>query len=402
MTIALAATALAWSALVAAVSGVAIARSLRACASARARARVTYLPLADPGAVVLVRPCAGTEPWLDETLTSVLRARRSFPLSVRFAVASAGDGAVPAAARAVEVLRAAGIDARVVLTAARGPNHKSAQVARALEGERPAVVLVADSDVDLAGTDLDALLSPLADPAVAAAWAPPVETAAITRADRASVAVLGGSLHAFPLLAGIDPAGLVGKLVALRASALDAAGGFASLRHHLGEDMELARRLRALGGSVTAVPQVARSRIAGRNWPAVVSRYARWLAVIRAQRTPLLASYPLLFAATPWIVLLALAGAHGAQGAPGIALAAALLAVAARLAVALAAQHAAGRPPGISAALADAVLADGLLTVAFLRALASRRFTWRGRLLVIQPDGTVLEAHTKFMSILPL
>ncbi|EYF03788.1 glycosyltransferase [Chondromyces apiculatus] len=361
--------------------------------------------------VLLVRPCAGHEPHLDRALRSLCEARTSATLRCTFAVESDDDEAAPAARAAVQALISAGIPSCLVNTAqgtatprAFAPNRKAAQIAAVVAAERQPfdVLLIADSDVDLAGLDLDTLLAPLSGPhPAAAAWAPPAEFAPPhTLADRASAALLGGSLHAFPLLAGLDPGSLVGKLCALRADALHRIGGFDALTAHLGEDMELGRRLRAQGSAIRVAPLVAPSLASHRSIPAIVSRYARWLTVIRAQRPLLLASYPALFAATPLIVLLALLTASATATAPATtatvswpALAAIALALGARLLTAFAAARAAGRPTSLRTAIADALLADLLLLAAFTRALVSRKVVWRSAVLTVDRRGLLREAE---------
>ncbi|MEO5725676.1 MAG: glycosyltransferase, partial [Byssovorax sp.] len=300
--------ALVWASVVAAVSLEAIRRAFRRKPLSAARPYGAR--------VLLIRPCAGAELELDRTLASLVEARRSFEVRCRFALETELDAAHPAAERAAAALVAAGIDARVVLTRAAGPNRKAAQLAAvvALETRSLDVILIADSDVDLEGTDLDALVAPLViKGGLSAVWAPPAEHGrAQTLADRASAALLGASLHAFPLLAGLDPRGLVGKLFAVKRSALVAVGGFDAFAAHLGEDMELAKQLLARGGSIAAAPVVARSLAAGRTWDQAVARFARWLGVIRAQRPLLLASYPALFFATPLLLVVAALTAPGA------------------------------------------------------------------------------------------
>jgi ceramide glucosyltransferase len=344
--------------------------------------------------VLLVRPCAGAEPLLERALVSLEQARFSFPLRCCFAVADESDAALPAARRACSILKLAGIDAHIVLTNAKGPNRKAAQLAAVVERESSELtggaVIVADSDVDLTGADLDQLIQPLLQSSRAdLLWAPPVERASQTRADRASVAVLGGSLHAFPLLAGLDRRGAVGKLFAVRLDALAAAGGFGSLTAVLGEDVELARRIRARGGNVEAAPFAALSLARGRSWDQVVSRYARWLTMVRAQRPLLLLSYPGLFFATP--LLVAMSGLV-AMAAPSIALASALTAILARLLVGACASHAAHRPVRLASLVADAVLADLVLALAFVRAVRSRKIIWRSTALTVDRSGALRES----------
>jgi ceramide glucosyltransferase len=329
-----------------------------------------------------------SSPLLHDALPTLAAARGSFALSCRFAVAGDDDTALPAVRAATAALSGTGIDASVILTASRRPNRKAAQLAAIVAMERAVfhVVLVADSDVDLTGTDLDALVAPLVTRTdLAAVWAPPIEAAsAHTLGDRASGALLGASLHAFPLLAGLDRAGLVGKLIAVRHDALREVGGFDTLVSHLGEDMELARRLRAVGHGIEAAPIVARSLASGRSWEQVESRFARWITVIRAQRPALLTSYPCLFFAMAPIVILA---AAAVPVAPRTAAVAAIFAILTRLAVAAAAARATGRSLAVPRLAADAVLADVLLASAFVRAMCSRRVVWRDVALVVDRDG---------------
>lgn len=375
----LSATLLAWAGALTVVQGVAVARALRRRAPWEARAH---------GAALVIRPCAGAEPSLAENLASTARARWGGEIRVRFAVATGDDPAAEVCETAAKSLRDNGIDARVVITGADAPNHKAAQLAAvvARETDLPATVVVADSDTDLTGLPLGALVARVeSSPRAAAAWVPPVERSARTAGDRASRALLGASLHAFPLLAGIDAGGLVGKLVAMRTDALTAVGGFDALLRHLGEDMELARAWRAMGWTVEAAPFVVPSTASGRPWSSAVARYARWMTVIRAQRPHLLPSYPLLFFGTvPWTALALLAPSRATALA-------ALCAWSSRALVA----YAGARRTGAPFSLADIARGDLLLAAAFAQAMRARTVRWRGRALAIQRDGTLAEAPAR-------
>lgn len=370
---ALAAALLAWAAVLCVVQGVAVLRALRRRAPWASGAH---------GPALVIRPCAGTEPSLAENLQSTARARWGGAVRVRLAVARADDPAAAVCADVAKSLCDKGIDARVVITDTDAPNQKAAQLAAVIarEGELPATLVVADSDADLTGLPLDALVARVeSSPRTAAAWVPPVERHARTAGDRASRAVLSASLHAFPLLSGIDPGGLVGKLVALRTDALSAVGGFGALERHLGEDMELARALREKGWAIEAAPFVVPSTASGRSGEAAVARYARWMTVIRAQRAHLLPSYPVLFFGTiPWTAL--------ALFTPSRATALAAACVwAARALVAVAG----ARRAGVRASAGDILRGDALLAASFARALRTRTVRWRGRALAIQRDGTL-------------
>lgn len=359
-----------------------------ASATAIVRARIARPKETDAdllfGAVV-VRPCAGHEPGLDARLARAGEASR-----IVLAVESSLDPASPSVHRAARSLRAAHVTTTVVHTFATGPNHKADQIARALARvalDPEAIVIVADSDVDLAEVDLAALLAPLSDPRVGAAWAPPIEAGTIaTDGDALAHAVLGASLHAFPLLAGIDRGGMVGKLFAVRARALDEAGGFEGLRDRLGEDVALARALRRAGFRIAVAPTPAPAKASGRSARDVVARLARWARVVRSERPWLLPSYPLLFAPLP-LAMITLLSAVIARD-PVVACASALVA-ASRLAVA----H--RRGGGVVATMLDAVRGDVALLEGFALALVRPSFEWRGRTLRIDARGRLVEERAR-------
>ncbi len=317
-----------------------------------------------PEDTLLLRPCAGAEGALAERLRLTDGANDAWAL-----VANPEDGARPAIARAR-------LDEKITNPSNELANPKVAQLAAAEALGFPAsctYIVVADSDVRLAPGTLAALVAPLRnDGNTAVVWAPPVEVGVPrTVGDRLSQAVLAGSLHAFPLLAPLDPSGLVGKLFAIRRSDLEALGGFAALGNFLGEDMELARRLRAAGKRVHVAPVIAEAFPEGRSVAAVIARYARWIAVIRLQRPALLASYPLLLAGFPLLAVTLIA--FGAWGPLAFA-------AATRLAVSLAARR--HRPPTpflvfLANAVVDTVL-DVVLLVAWGRALTAAQISWRG------------------------
>lgn len=357
--------ALAWSLIVAGASFTALLSAIRRRPSGAA---VTAKRL------VLVRPCAGHEDGLDARLAVSGGADL-----VLFAVESSLDPATTSAHRAARTLAARGTKAVVVHTHARGPNRKAAQLAEALRSVSPSgddVIVIADSDVDLERTDLYPLVAMLEERGVGAAWAPPVEAGVVsTTGDRVARAVLTSSLHAFPFLAGIDGDGMVGKLFAVRASALVDANGFDPLVDRLGEDVALARALRKAGWRVRVAPVVASSVASGRRATDVIARLARWVQVVRTERPWLLPSYPLLFAPTP--LAMALLG-WGIASSDRTRVAAAALVLLSRLVVA-------------RFSVRDVVIGDAALLAAFVRALSTRTFAWRGRALRIGRGGRLEE-----------
>jgi ceramide glucosyltransferase len=390
LELALAGLLAAWAGAVVLVSGVAVVRALRRRAGAARRAPQAAGPWPR---LVVARPCAGLEPHLRRSLASTASIRYAGALRVVLSTSTADDPARPVLLEVAASLRAQGLAVAVEVVAPRGPNLKSSQLAGLLDAADDDVALVIDSDVELEGLGLEPLLAPLREagpattaPRVAAVWCPPVEREPVSLGDRMSAALLGGSLHAFSLLGTLDPGSLVGKAFAIRLAALRAVGGFAGLVGHLGEDMELARRLRSKGLGVVMGDAVVASLASRRSVAQVLARYVRWLLVIRAQRPALVASYPLLLAATPGLVV---AGAAGwALGWPtaGPVVVAALVA---RVAVASVAATLARRARSPGQALVDAVLADGLLWAAFVRALGPARVRWRDRSLRLGAHGVL-------------
>lgn len=324
--------------------------------------------------LALLRPCAGAEPGLRERLLQTGGAS-----SVWFAV-GASDPARSAVDDAQRILLARGVRARVVYTQTQGPNHKAAQLAEAVDVVPAsfAVLACVDSDVDLRGLRLGSVL----ERGAAASWVPTVEVVshASTLGDRASAAVLALSFHAFPLLAEVDPGALVGKVLAIRRRALAEVGGFGAVATHLGEDMELGRRLRRQGDRVSACARVARARVEGRSVADVVARFARWIAVVRAQRPALLLTYPLFFFPVLLVVPAMLVTWRVSAGP--LLPAAAMLLLGSRLFLAWAGRRLAGADALHLAG--GALVADAVLALAFCKALLTREHTWRGRPLLLR------------------
>jgi len=373
----LATTALtAWVAGYSTTCGVALVRAARSRAPMAASDRPTP-------SVLLVRPCTGGDATLELALRSTAKLQYGAPLQIRLCVESRDDAAWPPVCRAAHWLRDRGHDAQAVVASTQAFNRKVGQLAEVTRDTAQDVVVSVDADIDLDGFPLNNLLAPLSSDSVAAVWAPPVEVGALQGwGDRASAAVLGASLHAFNLLGELDRGGLVGKTFAVRSDALREVGGFDGLTAHLGEDMELARRLRERGWRTGMIRHSVRAIGSARSMAGVLARYTRWLWVIRAQRPSLLFSYPLLLAAAP--ILLVLLGLL-ATVAPVWSLGLGALVLASRIAVAVAAAGPRGRR--VDAVTHEWLVADLVLLLAFGRALGKPEVSWRDRTLRLGPGG---------------
>ena len=175
----------------------------------------------------------------------------------------------------------------------------------------------------------------------------------------------------------------------MRLSTLADFGGYAAIESAIGDDVVLMERIHALGGVARPIPHAVLTRSADTTLASLVARMTRWLRVIRAQRPYLLLTYPTLIAPLPLAITLALTTSQ--RGPWAWACVGFLLAARTLLAVALAlGPYRGGR--AMRSAFATpllAVLADAVLLVAFLAALAERRILWAGRIYDVRSGGRI-------------
>ncbi len=238
------------------------------------------------------------------------------------------------------------------------------------------VVLAVDADVAVDAALVTALALPLADGAPLCTAAPE-PTGAVGLAARAAQALLAWTHQAFvPLhLMSLGAPALCGKALGLGREAQALLPG---LGHYLGEDLELALRLHAMGSRVVLACAPAPMPLGGPlGSGAVVRRFSRWMRVLRAHRPALLPTVPLLLCPTPVLLPVALlAGSPWLWGLVSL-LWAARTALAVRLA----------RPGQRAQAAREWPLGEALLLVSFVHALAVRDVAWRGRCFWLLPGG---------------
>jgi ceramide glucosyltransferase len=350
--------------------------------------------------IALVRPCEGLDPSLAETLRTSVTAKYDGARTIFFCVPSAADPAYPVIERVRDELAATGADVRVVVTAIETPaNRKAAQLA-VVDAQLPpiddaALLVIADSDVQLDDESLPSLVSALlSDREAGAASAPPIDVSAATAGDRWSAALLSSTPHALLALAALSERSggvplLAGALLAVKRDALAAVGGFRSLEPYLGEDFELARRLHDAGMSMATSAAPARFTDSGRSLRGIVRRYARWSLVVRRQRPALFCTYVLLLGCTPIVGAAALldAAARG-EGWP-LALGAAAALVAARTLLAMTLRRCYGVGGGWVRALVAMLAGELLICAGATQAGASAEVEWRGRRFYVGERGAL-------------
>lgn len=284
----------------------------------------------------------------------------------------------------MHALRAQGHDVTLLRTTRQGRNRKAAQLAEGLDGLALAedqVVLVFDQDVVASSIDVGALMLALREvPRRGAVWMPVRHHSPLmTLGDRVAQAIFNGGGHAMPMLAHLDAQSLVGKIIAYRPAAVRAAGGWAAVVPHLGDDVALARALRAAGFEVAAselaLGDMARTGVSVQS---VFDRMVRWTQIVRAQRPWLLATYPVYLVFWPVTLLLTLLAGGLGDRSPLLGVTA-VVATLLRLRVAYWARRACMDQFALFAALVDMVLGDVLLCAAWLWIWAGRPIRWHGK-----------------------
>ncbi|MCP3103713.1 carotenoid biosynthesis protein [Myxococcus sp. K15C18031901] len=267
------------------------------------------------------------------------------------------------------------------------PNRKVGHLLYAL-GTLPTggrVVLAVDADVAVTGELVEALATPVVNGA-SLCTAPPLPVDARDLAGRAMAGLLRYTHHSFRALHAMSAGAkaVCGKALALSPAARTE---LAALGDHIGEDLELSKRLHARGLDValSEVPAVVPMGVVD-SWNIPLSRFTRWMRVLASHRPALYPTVPLLFTPTVPLVVLAVV-----VGSPVLSLAVAVLAgVRTLLALRLAALDGLVGERRWSA-LTGWLAGEALLLAAFVGSLGkSGTVTWRGYTYALRPGGRMV------------
>ncbi len=285
----------------------ATARVLRFAARKRPR------PAARP-AICALRPLHGAEPRLAEHLHA-LCAQDYAPFTALFCVRSPDDGALPVARAVASEWPSI---ARIAIgdDGARG-NPKVRTLAGCEHAVHGEIVVIADADIGVERTYLQALAAPFADPAVGA-------VTALYRGEPLGglVAELGAMGIEEQFAPSVLVAGAVeplrycfGATSAVRRGILEAIGGFAAL-DELADDHALGRLVSERGHRIALADTIVTTTVTETALAALWEHELRWARTTRALRPAaylgLCLAYPISFA------LLALALARRRGSASGL------------------------------------------------------------------------------------
>jgi hypothetical protein len=252
------------------------------------------------------------------------------------------------------------------------------------------VVLAVDADVAVTGALVEELAAPVAA-GVALSTAAPTPVGVRGMVGWAVAGLLRHSHHSFRALHAMSAGAqaVCGKALGLSPVAMEELRGLAD---HIGEDLELAKRLHARGAEVVLAEEPALVPLEPmHSWRPAVERFTRWMQVLASHRPGLYPTVPLLFTPTLPLGVLAAVLASWELGVAVGALALLRMLLSWRLFALTSEGKGGGGGAVLTAFLAVTtwwLLGEALLLVAFVRSTwQAGMVTWRGRTYVLEPGG---------------
>ena len=336
-------------------------------------------PVRRSDGVTILKPLHGAEPRLVDNLASFLAQDHDGPIQLLCGVQRADDPAIAA----VEALKARFPQARIDLivdATPHGANHKIANLLNLEPHIGHAVVVLSDSDMVVRPAYLACLLAALDRP----------RTGAVTliyhgRGDAgfwSRLAAAGLSWQFLPGAVFGAAHGLarpcMGSTIAMRRETLAAIGGFKAFADVLADDYAIGEAIAAQGLEVAMPPTLVTHASIERSLGELWRHELRWGATVR-DVVPV--AYMMGVIGIPFPLALLAIPMH-----PLFGLGFAVLALLARLLVALAADRAAGAR---TAPLWLLPVRDCLTFAVFVASLAVRSVDWRGATLRMEKHGRI-------------
>ncbi|HEY1505221.1 MAG TPA: bacteriohopanetetrol glucosamine biosynthesis glycosyltransferase HpnI [Stellaceae bacterium] len=244
------------------------------------RFRRSLFSTSPPLAVTILKPVCGAEPRLYECLKSFCMLNHA-PLQIIFGVGDHKDPAISVVQRLIEEFPA--LDLGLVIdSAVYGTNLKVANLINMYRSAKHEIVIVSDSDTEVAPDCLKSVLAPFADERVGAVTclykaAPSPGLAS----DLGALFVNDWFLASAVVDAGMrEPAYCFGPVTAIRREALEAMGGFAILAFHLADDFMLGRMIAATGYTVRLADYVP-DIVVDENFGSLLRHELRWARTVR-------------------------------------------------------------------------------------------------------------------------
>lgn len=339
-----------------------------------------------PG-LTLLKPLKGCDEFTEACLQSWLAQDYTSPTQILFGVDSADD---PVCGVLHKLLKQyPKLDAQLVICEPlMGMNRKVSKLVELERLSKHDMLIISDADVRAPGDFLANIVAPLEDPNVglvncfyrlANPVTPAMQWEAVAiNADFWSQVLQSQSLKPLDFA--------LGAVMATRRQQIQAIGGFAAFADCLADDYQLGKRIASQGLRIVLCPRVVECWSPPMGWSAVWKHQLRWARTIRVcQPAPYF--FSILSNATLW-PLLSLAGNPGLR-----MLLLALGCWLVRTATALNLQHrfTETRAPLRYGGLV--LLKDLLQTVIWLMAFLGNRIEWRGELMRLRRDGTLVRSQ---------
>jgi ceramide glucosyltransferase len=328
--------------------------------------------------VTILKPMRGLDREAYANLSS--HCRQDYPeYEIIFGVADAHDAAIPV----IEGLMREFPERRirlVVCPSDQAANSKVSSLMQMLPHARYEYLVVNDSDIRVPGDYLRRVMGPLAGPRVGMVTCPYRGVAGGTFGSRLEAIGINTEFHAGVLVArkmeGVRFG--LGATLAFSRAALEATGGFESLRPYLADDFHLGQRMAAAGYEVVLSDCVVENYLPAYSPGDFLGHQLRWSRTIRHSRPGGYAGRILTFGLL-W-AMLAVILAPGSLASWGLLGATVLL----RLGVALAVGVGVLGERRVLRDLWLVPLSDFLGVWIWMASYAGRRVAWRGEEFVLE------------------
>jgi ceramide glucosyltransferase len=326
--------------------------------------------------VSILKPIRGRDPEFYEAIRS--HATQDYPeFEILFGLSDPHDPAVKDIVRLQIEFPDIPISVFPVTTDA--PNTKAGVLIELARRARHPVLLVNDSDIRVEPGYLRAVTAPLADTRIGL----------VTCLYRATATSIAARAEALGIATEFAPSVLVARLLGVaefalgstmvfRRTELDQVGGFEAVADYLADDYQLGRRMNELGRRIEFAPVVVETGLGGGSWVDVWRHQVRWSRTIRVSRTSGYYGYVVTHA-TLWALIAAAAGQWWA----------AALALGVRIAAGVLVGGAVLRSPGIASDCWMIPFRDLFGFAVWLAGLFGNEVLWRGKKLVLHPDGRI-------------
>ena len=255
--------------------------------------------------ISVLKPFDGVDPGLEGNFWSYLSAPYPAKREVLFCTARDNDEGIAVVERLLARLEQEpqpGVTARLLLPEPDEEpwvTRKVWHMARGFAAARHDVIVNGDSGTRLEAETLVALVRTLlADPQRGGAWASYTVEGGDSLGVRLTRAAWTATTNSFFVIDALHrvigkPPLLAGGLFAARRAAVEQLDGFAALDGLLTEDLDVGRRMHAVGWAVEVSPVPVVRYLPELSWSGFVARQQRWNVILWRFREPLRWPYPL-------------------------------------------------------------------------------------------------------------